>query len=184
MAIIFRAPMKLAQVADLVISIKEGFYRNDKQVKNFSTSPVFWSADNIDSSDDTIEKLPSVSGSYVKTNYRKLIESRSLNVLRPQAADFCVAINSQVLLTGWTQNWHDHLKTRIVNKTLVQDIVNGQTVPAAVNEYVIGTWEDGCGEGWLDSFANYRNSILREAQLRVEQNVALSAHQLIRGLLS
>ena len=184
MAIIFRAPMNLAQVADLVTGIKEGFYRNHEVIKECSTSPVFWSADSIDSSDDTVEQLPSVSGSYVKTNYRKLIKSRSLDILRARAADFCVAINSQVLCTGWTQRWHDHLKTRIVNKTLLQDTVNGQAVPAAVNEYVITTWEDGCAKGWLHSFSNYRNSLLREAQLRVEQNVALSAHQLIRGLLS
>lgn len=189
MPIIFKAPMQLSVVADLILSITDAYYRNDKQVNAHETSLTYWTQEDINADNSTIDKLPSVDGSYIKTNYQALISNGNLDLLRARASDFCIAVNTQVSLWidgFWgkkASNWHWHLKTRIVNKTLIQDIINGQVVPAAVNEFIISTWNDGCGDGWLESFCAIRNSRIREAQQRIQQNTALSAHQLMRGLL-
>jgi len=184
MSIILRGPVRMSDVANLVQNITDSFYRwhieEIKDVKNYSTSMVFWDESSITA--NNAERLPTYEGSHIRNNYNKLVKRKRLSEFKPVSSEFMAAINSRALCPGFLREWHNHLKTRIVNKTLLDDIISGQTIQPTVREFVINTWKLTNGKGWLTDFIQYRNRLVSQAQKRLDQSVSGAAWKMLKDL--
>ncbi|MBS3176263.1 hypothetical protein J4457_03435 [Candidatus Woesearchaeota archaeon] len=195
MVAILKGPIDMATVVNFVSSITRAFYRNELGVTDFSINPTFWNPDDIghpcqyDLPSDQVD-LPGL--------YHRLHSGVGLAPLAARAAEFAVAINvSHKIETPYRQpHWREgNLKTRIFNKTLLEDLISGQTIPAAEREFVLasydtsdtgsylwlgsGTWMNMCDV--LQAFIAYRDQMAEQANQRMRQNRSVAALRILLG---
>ncbi len=183
MAIILRGPIKMHEAMNLIHSITDSFYMKYAdlgEIRDYTITPIFWSESVV--TPQAVEKLPTYSGSHIKHNYNQLVQRKKLSLIRSRAPEFVSVFNSRVIYTGIFTQWHSHLKTRIVNKTVLEDIISGQSVPPTVSEFVFGTWVMTRRRKWLDRFIKHRNKMIKEAQERLNQSVSGAAYNLMKDL--
>ncbi|MFO7710498.1 MAG: hypothetical protein R6V53_01910 [Candidatus Woesearchaeota archaeon] len=181
MSYILKGPIQMSDVANLLTSITLSYCDSHYSQKN-SVNTVYWDASMINAGEES--KFPQLDGSYIKTNYQALAKRRMLGKLKSNAPELAMAVNCDLLQEGLFSNtWRSHLKTRAVNKTLLEDVVRGQTVPATINEYVIGTWQmDWCSPREFEDYISYRNQMLEQANERLKSRTSGAALRLLTEL--
>ncbi|MFP4424577.1 MAG: hypothetical protein ACLFP2_05115 [Candidatus Woesearchaeota archaeon] len=181
MGYILKGPIQMSDVANLLEGITQSYCDNRFSYKK-QINTVYWDGDMINPGEES--KFPQLNGSSIKTNYQALVQRRMLAKAKPVASDLVIAVNCDLLEKGLFSNrWRSHLKTRAVNKTLLEDLVSGQTVPATVNEYVIGTWPmNWCSQGEFEDYLSYRNQLLAQANERLKSRTSGAALRLLTEL--
>ena len=183
MAIMLRGPIKMHDAMNLIYSITESFYMKHVdlgEIRDYAINPVFWSEGVINP--QAVEKLPTYEGSYIRHNYNQLVQRKKLALIRSRASEFVSVINSRAIHTGIFTQWHNHLKTRILNKTVLEDVISGQNIPPTVSEFVFKTWVMTRKRKWLEDFIKHRNKMIKEAQERLNQSVSGAAYNLMKDL--
>ena len=162
-----RGALALQEVADFVAALTKSFYGHEGYGSGLTTQIVFWSPDSIVYPN---ENLPSG----LEQAYQAVYERRLLPQLANFADQFAVAVNADY--KGKVE-----LKTRVFNRTLLLDILKGQTFAPTVCEFVISTWH-WSSKSWWQKFISHRDALVREAQQRVDQAVKGSVYSIISDL--
>ncbi|MBU0457195.1 MAG: hypothetical protein ABH824_06105 [Nanoarchaeota archaeon] len=191
MSTLLSGPISLKQVLELIESSTRTFY------KNWVGNPVkvdftWWDPDYI-IIPDVYNLLPSSSSSDGIYGLVKRCEREGLiRQLRPIASDFAVTVKA----------YHDsklELRTRIYDKTLLSDLVSGQTFPPARRDFVISSdnvysgfferYKREVGGGRVIKMANfheewieYKNQQVAEAQRRIDASISKSAYHILNDL--
>lgn len=168
MAIILKGPIDLAGVANLLSSLTHAFYAN-KGYRG-DVKAIFWESEhivapiNLELPDEA--RLPAC--------YNEVYSRGRLPALASVAGQFAVGVN---LIRDGSMK----VKTRAFNKTLLEDVVKGQTIPSPVGEFVIASYRF---EDWslFDEFVQYRNQMVFEAQRRLGASVSMAAYHMINDL--
>jgi len=181
MAYTLRAPLGLPEVANLITSAANAFYANKGwgggSARHVRVETVFWTPDDI-------ESLPSrvPSGTELKPLCKEASERRALGALAPLAPQFACAVNVERWIDGGffgTSGWFLRVKTRVFDKTLVEDLLSGQTIPATVREFVVVSYDGDRSWSYYDEWIAYRDRMLLQAEERLRQRGAEGAKRLL-----
>ena len=179
MAYIFQAPFELAEVANLITSIGNAFYASKNwgggSAGNVRVGTAFWTPDDINTN---TENIP--SGTDLARCYQRAAERRALGALAPIAPQFACAVNVERWIDGGFFSagyWDLRVKTRVFNKSLLEDLLSGQPIPAVVREYVIVSYDGGWK--YYGEWIAYRDRMLLQAQERLRQRGNEGAKRLL-----
>jgi len=167
---IIKGPITIAQIANLVESGYRAFLKKNNSYVN--TKLDFWQPQMI--------IFPS---KYITKNMNHLYDLYNLvgnrnyrNQLEKYSKEFAVDIkscNNRNYLTS---------VTRIFNKTLLEDMVTGQTFPAPKKEFVIESYNIRWNNNFFNNWVEYRNMLIDQAQARVNGSVSKAALHLLDDL--
>ncbi|MBI4918310.1 hypothetical protein HY837_00130 [archaeon] len=138
MSKILKGPISIEQVANFIDSITKTFYHQIGHGTRISTNIGFWSSDQIIYPNPDID--PGLNGLYEQIHRMNLSEK-----LKTVASQFAVAVN----VYGYNSEgskWFGpddmtlEIKTRIFDKTLLEDLCKGQIFPAIEKEFIITSW--------------------------------------------
>lgn len=167
---ILKGPVAIEQVAELLESIKKAWYAQNRRSYKLKTDFVYWEPSSIVYPNRSLPDVDSLNSLYQDVNDKGLLSQVSAN-------------SDKFGITVCAEYGGDlELETQVVDVTLLEDILKGQTFPAAVERYAITTYNHYLGRSNWESFATYRTEMVRQAQQRVNQQIVKAAFHMIKDL--
>lgn len=178
--VLLRAPLTLPQVAELVRNVATGFYRQS-DTANHEAENQCWDSNDIDQNWDTIEELAQAAGVALPDRRGRSMEN-ILETLQFRAGEIMITVDTRVQFRSHWSSLHDDIRNRILNATLLADIIRGQTMPSSVNDFVIGSSRLDADQDWFDDYIRHRNQMIHESAARIRQSATGAAVQIMRDL--
>ena len=179
MAKILEGPITTTQVANFMDNVSksfiEGLYYND----HLKTKVRFWKPEMI------VYPLKYLSNRETEflTLYQKTYERNHLSKIKSSVAEFAVDINIFYDNGCPTRK----VQTRILNKTMLEDLITRQTFEPSKREFLITSYSPFFNSGsyaWdhFRKFLEHRDAMIAQAQERIGASVSKAAYNMINDL--
>jgi|SRR3989344_1284353 len=189
---ILSGPIRIEQIANLIENVSQTFYARKGYIKNVRTRTDFWEPDLIVYPSELISYSKDLSD--VNILYEEAYRSNCLQMIASKSKDFAVTISM-------SNGDRTKVSTEIINKTLLQDILRGQTFPPVNQQFIITSFDwdanawhyssntnpnivgNGRG-GWrfFNEFIAFRDQVIGEAQKRIKSGVSKASFHLLDDL--
>lgn len=176
MTAILKGPISLNEVATFIESVTKAWYGKEDVRGYFSAlnSKIWFWGTNAILHEDTFRWLSSGQNG-VQILYSQLVRAELGEQLRANVGKFVANVDA-------FSDRSFNFSTKIINKTLLEDLTKGMTFPATINEYVIHTHPCQENYSYLNSFKKYKGEMVRQANERINQSITGAAYQIIKDL--